>query len=93
MPQLVQDQCRPGAGFVPEAGEERVPIRIGHPVEPGEETGDLRCQALLSTLPPLRDFFNRLLEERVGMRPESRDRLDVSNDVITIDAESLKGQI
>ncbi len=51
------------------------------------------CQALLSTLPPLRDFFNRLLEERVGMRPESRDSLDVSNDVITINAESLKGQI
>jgi NADH:quinone reductase (non-electrogenic) len=51
------------------------------------------CQALLSTLPPLRDFFNRLLEERVGMRPESRDALDVSNDVITMNAESLKGQI
>ena len=31
------------------------------------------CQALLSTLPPLRDFFNRLLEERVGMQPESGD--------------------
>jgi NADH dehydrogenase len=39
------------------------------------------CQALLSTLPPLRDFFNRLLEERVGMRPESGDALDVSNGV------------
>jgi hypothetical protein len=51
------------------------------------------CQALLSTLPPLRDFFNRLLEERVGMRPESRNALDVSNDVITMSAESLKGQI
>src|SRR4030095_9683264 len=51
------------------------------------------CQALLSTLPPLRDFFNRLLEERVGMRPESRNALDMSNDVITMNAESLKGQI
>jgi NADH dehydrogenase len=39
------------------------------------------CQALLSTLPPLRDFFNRLLEERVGMRPESGDAVVVSNDV------------
>ena len=39
------------------------------------------CQALLSTLPPLRDFFNRLLEERVGMRPESGDAVDVSNGV------------
>ena len=27
------------------------------------------------------------------MRPESRDALDVSNDVITMNAESLKGQI
>jgi NADH dehydrogenase len=51
------------------------------------------CQALLSTLPPLRDFFNRLLEERVGMRPESRDALDVSNDMITMSAETLPGQI
>jgi NADH dehydrogenase len=39
------------------------------------------CQALLSTLPPLRDFFNRLLEERVGMRPESGDAVVVSNGV------------
>ena len=41
------------------------------------------CQALLSTLPPLRDFFNRLLEERVGMRPESREGRHVSNGVAT----------
>src|SRR5262245_6063134 len=41
------------------------------------------CQALLSTLPPLRDLFNRLLEERVGMRPESGDGLRVSNGVVT----------
>ena len=39
-----------------------------------------------------RDFFNRLLEERVGMRPESRDALDVSNGVIPMNAESLKSQ-
>jgi NADH dehydrogenase len=39
------------------------------------------CQALLSTLPPLRDFFNRLVEERVGMRPESGDAVAVSNGV------------
>jgi hypothetical protein len=39
------------------------------------------CQALLSTLPPLRDFFNRLLEERVGMRPESGDAVVVPNGV------------
>jgi NADH dehydrogenase len=39
------------------------------------------CQALLSTLPPLRDFFNRLLEERVGIRPESGDVVVVSNGV------------
>jgi CRP-like cAMP-binding protein len=51
------------------------------------------CQAMLSTLPPLRDLFNRLLEERVGMRPESRHALDMSNDVITMNAESLQGQI
>ena len=39
------------------------------------------CQALLSSLPPLRDFFNRLLEERMGMRPESGSAPDVSNAV------------
>jgi hypothetical protein len=42
---LVEDQRRPRAGFVPEAGTERVPIGIGHPVELGEEPGDLRGQA------------------------------------------------
>ena len=30
------------------------------------------CQPLLSTLPPLRDFFNRLVVERVGMAPGAR---------------------
>jgi len=39
------------------------------------------CQALLSTLPPLRDFFNRLLEERMGMLPEPGGAPGVSNDV------------
>ena len=39
------------------------------------------CQALLSTLPPLRDFLNRLLEERLGMRPEPGGAVDVSNGV------------
>jgi NADH dehydrogenase len=39
------------------------------------------CQALLSNLPPLRDFFNRLLEERMGMRPEPGSAPDVSNAV------------
>jgi hypothetical protein len=29
----------------------------------------------MNTSRPLRDFFNRLLEERVGMRSESRDAL------------------
>lgn len=37
------------------------------------------CQALLSNLPPLRDFFNRLLEERMGMRPEPGSAHDASN--------------
>jgi NADH dehydrogenase len=41
------------------------------------------CQALLSTLPPLRDFFNRLLEERVGERPEPAEALSVSNGMAT----------
>ena len=39
------------------------------------------CDALLSTLPPLRDFFGRLLEERMGMRPESHPVVAVSNGV------------
>jgi len=39
------------------------------------------CQALLSTLPPLRDFFNRLLEERLAIRPEPGSAPGVSNDV------------
>lgn len=39
------------------------------------------CDALLSTLPPLRDFFGRLLEERMGMRPESNSVAGVSNGV------------
>ena len=39
------------------------------------------CQALLSTLPPLRDFFNRLLEERMGRRPEPGSASDASNTV------------
>jgi hypothetical protein len=47
----------------------------------------------MNTPRPLRDFFNRLLEERVGMRPESRDALDGSNDIITMNAASLKDQL
>ena len=39
------------------------------------------CDALLSTLPPLRDFFGRLLEERMGMRSESNPAAGVSNGV------------
>jgi len=39
------------------------------------------CDALLSTLPPLRDFFGRLLEERMGMRPESNPAAGVYNGV------------
>jgi NADH:quinone reductase (non-electrogenic) len=39
------------------------------------------CDALLSTLPPLRNFFGRLLEERMGMRPESNPAAAVSNGV------------
>jgi NADH dehydrogenase len=42
------------------------------------------CQALLSTLPPLRDFFNRLLEERVGMSPEPGSARDASNAVAVL---------
>jgi NADH:quinone reductase (non-electrogenic) len=37
------------------------------------------CHALLSTLPPLRDFFNRMLEERTGMGPEPGRAPAVSN--------------
>jgi hypothetical protein len=43
--ELVQGQSRPRGGFTPEAGEEGVPVRVGHPVEPGEEAGDLRRKA------------------------------------------------
>ncbi len=39
------------------------------------------CHALLSTLPPLQDFFNKLLEERTGMGPEPGGPVDVSNAV------------
>jgi len=39
------------------------------------------CHALLSTLPPLRDFFDRMLEERAGMRPESGDAMPLSGEM------------
>ena len=39
------------------------------------------CHALLSTLPPLRDFLNRMLEERAGMRPESGDAMPLSGEM------------
>jgi hypothetical protein len=38
------------------------------------------CHALLTAL-PLRDFFQWLLEERLGMSRESGGALDVSNGV------------
>ena len=70
---LVQDQSRPRAGFVPEAGEERVPVRIGHLVEPWKKAGDLRRQArsLKGTLPLVTHVVDGSLR-RQGLAQKSR---------------------
>ena len=39
------------------------------------------CNALFSTLPPMRDFFDQLLEERMGIRPEPVNGFPASNAV------------